>query len=368
MSAERDIRFMRMALNLGRRGLGQTAPNPSVGCIIEKDGRVLGRGVTGAGGRPHAEPQALAQAGSQARGATAYVTLEPCAHHGKTPPCAEALVAAGVRRVVIALRDPDARVAGRGAEILRAAGIEVSEGVLEEEAAADHAGFLLRVTTGRPLVTLKLASSFDGRIATGSGQSQWITGPAARRLVHMMRAQHDAIMVGGGTARSDDPSLTVRDLGVARHPLRIVVSRRIDLPLLGNLARTARDIPVLLCHGADADAALVQTWKDLGASLLPCSVKGAQLDPADVLTQLGAHGVTRVFCEGGGGLAASLVEADFVDRLVGFTAGICIGAEGLPSIGALGLGDLSEARRFELVELRHVGADIMHVWARTTRG
>ncbi|MEM8579516.1 MAG: bifunctional diaminohydroxyphosphoribosylaminopyrimidine deaminase/5-amino-6-(5-phosphoribosylamino)uracil reductase RibD [Pseudomonadota bacterium] len=359
---------MALALSLGRRGQGRTAPNPAVGCVIVQAGRIVGRGWTQPGGRPHAEAVALAQAGDRAAGATAYVTLEPCAHYGQTPPCAEALIAARVARVVVAAGDPDPRVAGRGIEMLRAAGITVDTGLMEAEAKADLSGFLGRITDRRPQVTLKLAASFDGRIATGSGQSQWITGPQARRAVHAMRARHDAVMVGGGTARADDPSLTVRDLGVAHQPARVVVSRRLDLPLMGHLARTARDVPVILCHGADADATLRRTWADLGATLLPCRTAGAQLDPVDVLTQLAAHGLGTIFCEGGSALAATLIEADLVDRLVFFSAGLAIGAEGLPSVGALGLGQLAEARRFSLSSVRPVGRDILHEWTRASSG
>ncbi|MEM6372749.1 MAG: bifunctional diaminohydroxyphosphoribosylaminopyrimidine deaminase/5-amino-6-(5-phosphoribosylamino)uracil reductase RibD [Pseudomonadota bacterium] len=366
MSAATDTRFMRLALSLGRRGQGNAAPNPAVGCVIVRDGRIVGRGWTQPGGRPHAETQALSQAGQAAAGATVYVTLEPCAHDGQTPPCADALVAASVARVVVAVRDSDPRVSGAGIKRLEAAGIEVETGVCADAAQADLAGFLLKVEQGRPLVTLKLASSFDGRIATGTGESQWITGPGARRAVHAMRARHDAVMVGGGTARQDDPSLTVRGLGVTHQPARIVVSRRLDLPLLGALARTAREVPVVLCHGRDADPMLQRTWTEMGAHLLPCAARGSQLDPHDVLQQLGAHGLTRVFCEGGSALAAALIEADLVDRLVGFTAGVTIGAEGLPNIGALGLGKLSEAPRFELIGLHRIGPDICHEWTRAT--
>nr|WP_299604859.1 bifunctional diaminohydroxyphosphoribosylaminopyrimidine deaminase/5-amino-6-(5-phosphoribosylamino)uracil reductase RibD [uncultured Tateyamaria sp.] len=355
---------MSLALSLGRRGMGQTAPNPAVGCVIVKDERIIGRGWTQLGGRPHAETEALAQAGSDAAGATAYVTLEPCAHHGKTPPCAEALVAAGIRRAVIAMRDSDTRVDGQGIAILQAAGIEVTTGICEAEAEADHIGFTLRTEQGRPFVTLKLASSFDGRIATGTGESQWITGPQARRCVHAMRARHDAVMVGGGTARHDDPSLTVRGFGDVPQPTRVVVSRRLDLPLMSTLARTAKDVPVILCHGRDADPMLQDTWLDLGATLLPCGTSGAQLDPRDILQQLGSHGVTRVFCEGGGALAASLIETDLVDELVGFTAGLVIGAEGLPNIGALGLETLAAAQRYTLKSVSRMGVDVCHRWAR----
>lgn len=364
MSGDADTRFMTLALSLGRRGQGNTSPNPAVGCVIVNAGRIVGRGWTQPGGRPHAETMALARAGDAAHGATAYVTLEPCAHHGRTPPCADALIAAGIARVVIAAQDSDPRVDGAGIARLEAAHIDITTGVCEEAAQSDLAGFLLKVEQGRPLVTLKLANSFDGRIATGTGESQWITGPDARRVVHAMRARHDAVMVGGGTARQDDPSLTVRGLGVTRQPARVVVSRRLDLPLMGRLARTAREVPVLLCHGRDADPMLQQTWRDLGAVLLPCATRGSQLDPHDILQQLGGHGLTRVFCEGGSALAAALIEADLVDRLVGFTAGIAIGAEGLPNIGALGLGKLAQAARFDLMALRQVGPDICHEWTR----
>nr|WP_299043534.1 bifunctional diaminohydroxyphosphoribosylaminopyrimidine deaminase/5-amino-6-(5-phosphoribosylamino)uracil reductase RibD [uncultured Tateyamaria sp.] len=357
---------MSLALALGRRGQGRTAPNPAVGCVIVKDGRVIGRGWTRPGGRPHAETEALAQAGDAARGATVYVTLEPCAHHGRTPPCADALVRAGISRAVIAMQDSDGRVNGQGIARLKEAGIDVATGVCEAQAEEDHLGFTLRTEQGRPFVTLKLASSFDGRIATGTGESQWITGPLARRQVHAMRARHDAVMVGGGTARHDDPALTVRGMGDMPQPARVVVSRRLDLPLMSKIGQTARDVPVILCHGRDAEPMLQNTWRDLGATLLPCQTAGSQLDPRDVLHQLGGHGLTRVFCEGGGALAASLIEADLVDQLVGFTAGLAIGAEGLPSIGALGLGSLEAAQRFALKSVTRAGNDIYHVWTRSS--
>lgn len=362
MSADR--RFMALALSLGRRGQGRTWPNPAVGCVIVKDGRIVGRGWTQPGGRPHAETQALAQAGSAAAGADAYVTLEPCSHDGHTPPCAKALIDARVARVVIATDDPDARVNGQGIAMLKEAGITVETGVLETQARADNAGFFARIELDRPFVTLKLASSFDGRIATATGESKWISAPVARRWVHALRARHDGVMVGGGTARKDDPSLTVRDLGTDWQPARIVISRRIDLPLMGKLARTAGQFPVILCHGPDADTTLVRTWQDLGATLLTCQPLGSQLDPSDVLRQLAGHGMTRVFCEGGSALAASLLEADLVDELIGFTAGLAIGAEGLPSIGALGLGRLDEAPRYRLHYCQRIGEDVLHVWRR----
>lgn len=359
-----DTRYMALALSLGRRGLGHVWPNPAVGCVIVKDGRIVGRGWTQPGGRPHAEVVALAQAGEAARGATAYVTFEPCAHHGKTPPCADALVAAGIARVVVALIDPDPRVNGQGIALLRGAGVEVVEGVLTEAARADQAGFLSRVTAGRPAVTLKLASSFDGRIATASGESQWITGPAARREVHALRMRHDAVMIGAGTARADDPALTVRGIGAARQPVRVVLSRTLDLPQGGQLAASAREVPLWLVHGKDADPGAVATWRALGAELLPVSVAHGQIDPAAALAALGERGLTRVFCEGGGALAASLLAAGLVDTLIGFTAGLALGAEGRPAISALGVASLAEAPHFTLAQIRAVGGDVMHVWRR----
>ena len=357
-----DQTYMALALSLGRRGQGQTWPNPAVGCVIVRDGRIIGRGWTAPGGRPHAEPHARARAGEAARGATAYVSLEPCAHHGKTPPCADTLIKAGISRVVAPLQDSDPRVSGRGFAMLRAAGVEVTTGVMADQAARDLAGFFLRIREGRPRVTLKLASSFDGRIATATGDSQWITGPAARRAVHAMRARHDAVMVGAGTARADDPTLAVRGLGITRQPVRIVVSRRLDLPLSGNLAQSAADVPLWLCHGPDADPRLIEAWSGLGARLIPCATTAGQIDASALLQELGQAGLTSVFCEGGGALAASLLSAGLVDELIGFTAGVMIGAEGQPALGALGLSHLASAPRFDLIESRAIGPDILHRW------
>lgn len=363
MTGEDDERWMRTALVLGRRGLGNVWPNPAVGAVIVRDGRVVGRGWTQPGGRPHAEAVALDAAGSRARGATAYVTLEPCAHHGRTPPCADALVEAGIARVVTALGDPDPRVSGRGHARLREAGIKVRTGVLAAEAALDQWGFLSRIRRGRPLVTLKLATSADGRIALGSGESRWITGAEARRRVHLLRASHDAVMVGGGTARADDPSLTVRGLGIQRQPVRVVLTARLDLPLDGRLAATAQEVPVWLVHGPAAPAAIRAAWEGLGAVCIEVpEAPGRGLDPDAAMAALGAAGLTRVLCEGGGALAASLLDAGIVDRLVTFAAGLVIGADGRPATGPLGLSRLDAAPRFELVSTEAVGRDVMAVW------
>ena len=238
---------MALALSLGQRGQGCVWPNPAVGCVIVQGSRIVGRGWTQPGGRPHAEAMALQQAGALAQRATAFVTLEPCAHHGATPPCADALIAAGIARCVVAIADPDPRVSGKGISKLQEARIEVSVGCQEQKALVAHRGFFNRLQNGRPRVTLKLATTFDGRIATASGESQWITGFEARRDVHGLRACHDAVMVGGGTARADNPNLTVRGLNLDRQPVRVVVSRHLDFdaPAL----QASRDVaPLWLCH------------------------------------------------------------------------------------------------------------------------
>lgn len=324
---------MAHALGLARRGLGNVWPNPAVGCVLVRGGRVVGRGWTQPGGRPHAERMALDAAGPRAVGATAYVTLEPCAHHGRTPPCAAGLVASGVARVVTALTDPDPRVAGRGHQMLRDAGIPLTEGVLADRAAALQAGFLLRITQGRPFVTLKLASSLDGRIAMASGESRWITGPEARAHVHALRAQHDAIMVGGATARADLPHLNVRGIATPQQPVRVVMS--------------SQALPPLPAQDADHGP----LWR----------VEGP---PDHVMTDLAARGITRVFCEGGGRLAASLLRAGLVDQLIGYTAGLALGAEARPFLGPTGWTRLADAPRFHLVEARVIGADLFHRWTR----
>ena len=365
MTAEADRRFLALAIRLGARGLGTVWPNPAVGCVIVKGGRIVGRGWTQPGGRPHAERMALAAAGDHARGATAYVSLEPCAHHGKTPPCAEALIVAGVSRVVSALEDPDPRVAGRGHAMLRAAGISVDTGLLGAEAQHLQRGFLSRIRRGRPMVTLKLATSLDGRIATRTGESQWITGPEARRMVHLMRARHDAVLVGAGTARADDPLLNVRGIGPMAQPLRLVAAQKLDLPQTGRLAASARDLPLWLLHGPSAPADRRAAWQALGARLIevPDAVEGRGLDPAALLAGLGDIGLTRIFCEGGGAFAGALLKAGLVDDLVLFSAGITLGAEARPAIGALSLDHLADAGHFELRESRQVGADLYSLWS-----
>lgn len=352
---------MALALQLGRRGLGQVWPNPAVGCVIIKDGRVVGRGFTQAGGRPHAETMALAQAGAQAHGATAYVTLEPCAHHGKTPPCAQALIDARVTRVVSALTDPDPRVAGKGHQMLEQAGIEVQTGVLGDRAAAANQGFLSRVTSGRPLVTLKLATTLDGKIATRTGNSQWITGPQARAYTHYLRARHDAIMIGSGTALADDPDLRVRHHGLeTQSPVRVVLDSTLRLPMGSKLVASAAQTPVWICY--DATHTPVEKWSKTAVTLLPCNRGNGSIDIDDVLQTLGRRGITRLFCEGGGRLGASLITARVVDRLIVMSAGITVGDDGLGSLASLGVDQLSEARRFLPEREFRLGPDLISQW------
>ena len=358
---------MTAALVLARRGLGQVWPNPAVGCVLARDGRVVGRGWTQPGGRPHAETEALKRAGAAAKGATAYVTLEPCAHHGKTPPCAEALIAAGVARAVVALQDPDPRVDGGGIRLMRQAGIDTEIGLCEAEAAEVNAGFLLRVREGRPLVTLKLATTLDGRIATRTGHSQWITGEPARRAAHLLRATHDAVLVGAGTAAHDDPSLTCRLPGMeARSPVRIVVDGRMRLPLTHALVATAKKYPTWLATLAAQsreEAERRKAFADCGVTVFDASPDSdGNPDLAQILRVLAERGITRLLVEGGGRIAAALVKAGLVDRLVWFRAPRLIGGDGVSAVAGFGVDQLREAAGFRLVSSVPVGADAMDTY------
>jgi diaminohydroxyphosphoribosylaminopyrimidine deaminase/5-amino-6-(5-phosphoribosylamino)uracil reductase len=366
-----DARWMHMALTLAARSLGRVAPNPAVGAVLVRNGRVLGRGATADGGRPHAEAVALEQArvryGPEAlAGATAYVTLEPCAHHGHTPPCAEALAAAGIVRLVCPLEDPDERVSGRGFAALAAAGIAVETGLMGVEARRLNAGFLTCVEHRRPHLTLKLAATLDGRIATREGESRWITGAPARVRVHLMRAQTDVVLIGAGTARADDPMLDVRRLGPrAAQPVRVVADGGLSLPLTGRLAASAREIPVRVLHRPGAPAEQRAALEGIGVETVEVAARdGGLLDMADALRRLAEGGVTRVLCEGGGRLAAALLAGGLVDEIALFTAGKAIGADGVPGVGAFGLDRLAQAPGFELESVEPVGADVLSLWRR----
>ncbi|MDD2877900.1 MAG: bifunctional diaminohydroxyphosphoribosylaminopyrimidine deaminase/5-amino-6-(5-phosphoribosylamino)uracil reductase RibD [Acidiphilium sp.] len=353
-----DADYMRAAIALARRGLGETAPNPSVGCVIVRDGRVIGRGRTASGGRPHAETEALAMAGPKAHGATAYVTLEPCAHHGQTPPCALALIEAGIVRVVIAARDPDPRVNGAGIALLRDAGIETTEGVGADAAAEVNAGFVSVITRGRPWVTLKLATTLDGRIATRAGDSQWITGDASRRAAHALRGSHDAVMVGVGTALADDPELTCRiDWYRAVPMVRVVVDSHLRLPLSSRLARGAGEHPLWIVHRDGADPARREAFTSLGARLFEVPAAEIGVDPVAALQALGAAGITRLLVEGGGVLAAVLLRSDLVDHVAWFTAPMVIGGDGVVAVAGFGAAELAAAKRFKMVGTAISGDD-----------
>ena len=360
MPSPDDLAHMRSALALARRGLGNTWPNPSVGCVLVNGGRVVGRAFTAPGGRPHAEPAALAMAGAHARGATAYVTLEPCCHWGRTPPCTDALIAAGIARVVIAARDPDPRVNTHGIAQLRDAGITVEEGVLEAEAREIAAGFRLRMKEGRPLVTLKLASTLDGRIATHAGESRWITGETARRAAHALRGRHDGVLVGVGTVMADDPDLTCRLPGFRPTPIvRVVADSHLRTPLTKRLIASARTAPtwMLIREGTDPDRR--RAFADLGVRLfeLPGSPLGVEL--AAGLRALGEAGITRLMVEGGAQIAAALLRARLVDRIAWFHAPGVMGGDGWPAVQAFGVEGLAEMPRFTRRDTMPVGSDVL---------
>jgi len=360
-----DFGHMRAALALARRGLGRVAPNPAVGCVLVRDGIVVGRGWTQPGGRPHAETEALKRAGAAAAGAVAYVTLEPCAHHGSTPPCADALIAAGVSRVVVAIEDPDPRVAGRGLDRLAAAGIAVETGICAEEARRLNAGFLKRVEVGMPLVTLKLATSLDGKIATHCGESQWITGEAARAFGHMLRRQHDAVMVGSGTVLADDPELTVRLPGLADPPpRRIVVDGRLRTPLTAKLVATAALVPTLIVTLVGVDPLRARAFRDCGVTLLemPPDVDG-NVDLKAALEALAKQGLTRILVEGGATLAASLLRWRLADRLAWFRSPGLIGGDGLDAVKPFGVDRLVDQALGTRLSVMRMGQDLLETFA-----
>ncbi len=370
-AAAEDARFMEIALRLAGRMLGRVAPNPAVGCVLVKDGLVIARGWTAPGGRPHAETLALQRAGEAARGATAHVTLEPCAHHGRTPPCADALVAAGLARVVVAMTDPDPRTAGRGIARLREAGITVDVGLLADEARALNRGFVLKVTQNRPLVAVKLATSLDGRIAAAGGDARWITGEAARRHAHLLRARHDAILIGGRTARIDDPELTCRLPGLEQaSPVRVVLTRRRALEAGSRLAAGAHRVPVwlLLPEGAGAPGLPAPDPDEPGRPGLH-AVTFASPPDADagetaraILAALAGAGITRLLVEGGGEVAGLFVKTGLFDRLYHFTGNCVIGADGVPALPALGLAAMADAPRLRLVETRALEETVLSVY------
>jgi diaminohydroxyphosphoribosylaminopyrimidine deaminase/5-amino-6-(5-phosphoribosylamino)uracil reductase len=364
-----DLRFMRLALALGRRGLGRTWPNPAVGAVVvrrEADGPVIvGRGWTQPGGRPHAETQALGRAGGAARGATLYVTLEPCSHHGQTPPCADAIIAAGIARVVSALEDPNPQVAGAGHRRLAAAGIAVAVGTGADAARRANAGHIRRMRERRPHVTLKLAVSADGKAGLAGRRPAAITGEPARARVHLMRAQSDAVLTGIGTVVSDDPLLTCRLPGMAdRSPVRVVLDSKLRLATDSRLVASARETPLWVVTGELSAAERAQALRAAGAEVLAAPAAAGGLDLVAVLTRLAERGVTRVMVEAGPILATALLNADLVDEAALLRSGKPIGADGIDALEGLPLTALTQSPRLELIRTEFAGADTIELLAR----
>jgi diaminohydroxyphosphoribosylaminopyrimidine deaminase / 5-amino-6-(5-phosphoribosylamino)uracil reductase len=361
-----DRRFMALALALGRRGLGRTWPNPAVGAVVVKDGVIVGRGWTQAGGRPHAEPVALAQAGAAARGATLYVTLEPCSHVGKSPPCADAIIAAGIRRVVSAIEDPNPEVAGQGHAKLRAAGIEVDVGLCADEAARAHAGHFRRIRDKRPHVILKLAVSTDDKIASAGHRPVAISGDEAKARTHLLRSQCDAILVGIGTVLSDDPLLTCRLPGMeARSPVRVVLDRPLRIPATSRLVHSARSTPLWVVTSNLAEAPAAAMLGAAGVQVIRLgSVSQQGLDLLAVLHALAERGITRLLVEGGARVASSFVASGLIEEFWLLRGPDAIGADGVAALNALPLTAITQSPAFRVRASESLGTDNLTVYER----
>lgn len=358
---------MGVALQRAKRGLGATAPNPSVGAVIVKAGQIIAAGNTAEGGRPHAENLALKQAGSQAEGATMYVTLEPCCHIGLTPPCTEALIASGLSRIVIATKDSNPRVSGHGIEQLKSAAIAISYGVREAEARALNAGFFCAVEQKRPFVTLKLATTLDGKIASSTGKSMWITGQSARHYAHLLRAQHDAIMVGVNTVLADNPLLTCRLPGLeGRSPIRIIVDSNLRLPLDAALVKTSATVPVWVITCRESDRA--EALRDLGVKVIAVGEdKEGRVAIRPLMAALASSGVTRLLVEGGGAIAASCLKAELVDSIIWMRAPLMLGSEAISAIGGLKSDNPALAPRWRCANITVLGEDIIETYIQTEK-
>jgi diaminohydroxyphosphoribosylaminopyrimidine deaminase/5-amino-6-(5-phosphoribosylamino)uracil reductase len=360
--------WMRRALELARRARGRTSPNPLVGAVVVREGLLVGEGYHQRAGTPHAEVQALAAAGERARGATVYVTLEPCAHHGRTPPCTEALIAAGVRRVVAAMIDPNPRVAGRGLAALEAAGIATQVGLLENEARQLNETYLHYITTGRPFVVLKWAMTLDGKIATSAGDSRWISNRASRRLGHRLRDEYDAVMVGVGTVLRDDPRLTARlsefgevpPEGTERQPLRVVVDSQARTPPTAQVLRPHGGPPTLVAVLDQAPAARRAALREAGAEVLVLPERGGRVDLVALMEALGRREVTSVLVEGGGTLHAGMLAAGLGDKVVAFIAPKIAGGAAAPTpVEGPGVSSLSEAVLLTGLAVRELEGDVV---------
>jgi diaminohydroxyphosphoribosylaminopyrimidine deaminase / 5-amino-6-(5-phosphoribosylamino)uracil reductase len=360
-----DRRYMQLALAVGRRGLGRTHPNPAVGAVVVKDGDIVGRGWTQPGGRPHAEPVALAQAGESARGATLYVTLEPCSHVGKSPPCADAIMAAGITRVVSAIEDPNPEVAGQGHAKLRKAGIEVDVGLEAEEAARVHAGHFRRVREHRPHVIVKLAVSSDDRIAAADHRPVAISGEAAKARVHLLRAQCDAILVGIGTVLSDDPLLTCRLPGMeARSPVRVVLDRALRTPAKSRLVHSARSTPLWVVTSELAEAPAAAMLGAAGAQVIRVAATPTGLNLPEVLRILAERGITRLLVEGGARVASAFVSAGLVDEFWLLRGPGAIGTDGVAALGALPLTTITQSQAFRVHASESLDSDTLTIYER----
>lgn len=361
-----DRRYMQAAIGLARRALGRSWPNPAVGCVIVKDGAMVGRGWTQPGGRPHAETEALRRAAAGARGATLYSTLEPCSHVGRTPPCVDAIIAADVRRVVAAIEDPDPRVSGAGLARLADAGIEVVSGVLSDEAASVNRGYLLRRRHGRPMLTVKVATTLDGRIATQTGESKWITGTAARARGQHLRATHNAILIGIETALRDDPQLTCRLPGMGdQSPVRIVLDSSLRLPLSAGLVATAGSQPTWVVTTVNADTARAQALEDKQVIVIRVDA-GEDGRPAigAVVAALAEKGLNRVLVEGGGTVAGAFLRGDLADELAWFRTPSVMGGDGLAAVAPLGVDVLKAMRRFARQTVAELEQDVLETYIR----
>ncbi len=362
-----DWRFMQLALALGRRGLGRSSPNPAVGAVVVKDGVIVGRGWTQPGGRPHAEPVALAQAGEAARGATLYVTLEPCSHVGKSPPCTDAVIAAGIARVVSAIEDPNPEVAGQGHARLRSAGIAVDIGLGAAEAARDHAGHFRRIRDKRPHVILKLAVSTDDKIAAAGRKPLAISGEVANARMQLLRAQCDAILVGIGTVLSDDPLLTCRLPGMeARSPVRLVLDRSLRIPAASRLVHSARSTPLWVMTSSLAEAPAAARLGSAGAQVIRlASTPPVGLDLMEALHALAERGITRLLVEGGARVASSFVAANLVDEFWLLRGADAVGADGIAALDALPLAAITQSPAFRVRASESLGSDTLTVYERT---
>ena len=362
-----DHRFMQLALSLGRRGQGRTWPNPAVGAVVVKDGIIVGRGWTQPGGRPHAEPEALGRAGEAARGATLYVTLEPCSHFGRSPPCADAVITAGIARVVSAIEDPNPEVGGQGHARLRAAGITVDVGLCADEAARDHAGHFRRIRDKRPHVILKLAVSADDKIGAAGPRPVAITGDIAKTWVHLLRAQCDAILVGIGTVLADDPLLTCRLPGMeARSPVRVVLDRALRMPGTSRLAHSARQTPLWVMTSDMAEAPAAMKLGAAGAQVMRVTATTTPpgLDLLAVLHALSEKGITRLMVEGGARVASSFLSAGLVDEIWLLRGPEPVGADGIPALGALPLAAITQSQAFRVRASETLGRDTLTIYER----